>query len=195
VDGTNISSDWPAKKLAFEKASLFPVIKKIGSSAYKLKIPKMWKNLHPVINESKLRPYHRQRPLPNCYRTKSGEHHTRSWRVYIGSEVIKGALQQHYNNVKTSTTAIPTHTGFPQFEFPESLTAKFTAKLQRRDLKGGNVTVCLMTQMQVVVSLVTITYSLVSVWSLIKPVLPNTGPRGFVTLGESSFYKLSLVRS
>jgi len=35
------------------------VIKKVGSWAYKLQIPKMWKNLHPVINESKLKPYHR----------------------------------------------------------------------------------------------------------------------------------------
>ena len=59
VDSSNIISDHPAKKLAFKRAGPFPVIKKLGSSAYELQIPKMWKNLHPVINESKLKPYHR----------------------------------------------------------------------------------------------------------------------------------------
>ena len=58
VEGSNINSDRPAKKLAFKRAGPFPVIKKVRSSAYELKIPKMWKNLHPVINESKLKPYH-----------------------------------------------------------------------------------------------------------------------------------------
>ena len=58
VENSNINSDRPAKKLAFKRAGPFPVIKKVGSSAYELKIPKMWKNLHPVINESKLKPYH-----------------------------------------------------------------------------------------------------------------------------------------
>ena len=59
VDSSNISSNHPAKKLAFKRAGLFPVIKKVGPSAYKLQIPKMWKNLYPVINKSKLKPYHR----------------------------------------------------------------------------------------------------------------------------------------
>jgi len=58
VEGSNVNSDRPAKKLAFKRAGPFPVIKKVGSSAYELKIPKMWKNLHPVINESRLKPYH-----------------------------------------------------------------------------------------------------------------------------------------
>jgi len=58
VDGLHINSDQPTKKLAFKRAGPFPVIKKVGSSVYELKIPKMWKNLHPVINESKLKPYH-----------------------------------------------------------------------------------------------------------------------------------------
>ena len=59
VDSSNISSSHPAKKLAFKRAGSFPVIKKIEFSAYKLQIPKMWKNLYPNINESKLKPYHR----------------------------------------------------------------------------------------------------------------------------------------
>ena len=40
VDSSNIISDHPAKKLAFKRAGPFPVIKKVGPSAYKLQIPK-----------------------------------------------------------------------------------------------------------------------------------------------------------
>jgi len=46
------------KSLAFKRAGPFPMVKKFGPSAYELKISKMWKSLHPVINESKLKPYH-----------------------------------------------------------------------------------------------------------------------------------------
>ena len=58
VESSNINSDWLAKKLAFKRTGSFYVIKKIRSSAYELKIPKIWKNIHPVINKSKLKPYH-----------------------------------------------------------------------------------------------------------------------------------------
>ena len=62
VDGSNINTDWPTdwptKKLSFKRAGLFPVVKRIRSSAYELKILKMWKSLHPIINESKLKLYH-----------------------------------------------------------------------------------------------------------------------------------------
>ncbi len=46
VDSSNISSNCPAKKLAFKRAGPFPVIKKVGSSAYELQIPKMWKKTY-----------------------------------------------------------------------------------------------------------------------------------------------------
>jgi len=38
--------------LSFKRASPFPIIRKVDEAAYELKIPKMWKNLHPIINES-----------------------------------------------------------------------------------------------------------------------------------------------
>ena len=46
------------KSLAFKRAGPFPMVKKVRPSACELEIPKMWKSLHPVINESKLKPYH-----------------------------------------------------------------------------------------------------------------------------------------
>ena len=57
VDSLNISSNQPTKKLVFKRVDPFSIIKKIRSSAYKLKISKMWKNLHSIINESKLKFY------------------------------------------------------------------------------------------------------------------------------------------
>ena len=44
--------------MSFKRAGPFPVVKRIRSSAYELKIPQMWKSLHPVINESKLKSYY-----------------------------------------------------------------------------------------------------------------------------------------
>ena len=47
--GTNTIQ--PAKKLAFKRLGLFLVVTKVRSLVYKLRIPKMWKSLHPIINE------------------------------------------------------------------------------------------------------------------------------------------------
>ena len=57
INNLNISSDCLTKKLAFKRTGLFPVIKKVEPLAYKLWNPKMWKNLHPVINKFRLRLY------------------------------------------------------------------------------------------------------------------------------------------
>jgi len=52
VDKSNLSDGHPSKKLLFKRARLFLVMRKVGESLYELQIPKTWKNLHPVINES-----------------------------------------------------------------------------------------------------------------------------------------------
>jgi len=57
VDGSNLSDGHPSKKLSFKRARLFLVVRKVGELSYELQIPKTWKNLHPVINESGLEPY------------------------------------------------------------------------------------------------------------------------------------------
>jgi len=49
----------PSKKLSFKRVGPFPIIQKVRDVAYKLKIPNTWRNIHPVINRSALKPYFR----------------------------------------------------------------------------------------------------------------------------------------
>jgi len=46
----------PSKKLTPRRFGPFPIIKKVGQSAYHLQLPPTWK-IHPVFNESLLSPY------------------------------------------------------------------------------------------------------------------------------------------
>ena len=65
LEGQNITTDRPSKTLDDRRHGPFPIIAKVGASSYKLKLPKTWKNLHPVINEIFLTPYHDpKRPQP-----------------------------------------------------------------------------------------------------------------------------------
>lgn len=57
LEGHNIPTDCPSKKLDDKRYRPFPIIEKIGASAYKLKLPKTWRKLYPVINEWFLTPY------------------------------------------------------------------------------------------------------------------------------------------
>lgn len=57
IESTNIRTDRPSRKLDDKRYGPFPVIKKIGNSAYKIKIPRSWKGVHPVYNEALLTPY------------------------------------------------------------------------------------------------------------------------------------------
>jgi len=57
VDATHYNSDQPLKKLSAKRLGPFPIIWKVGKSAYELKIPPTWKSIHPVVNESYLTSY------------------------------------------------------------------------------------------------------------------------------------------
>src|ERR1700753_2139858 len=57
LEGNDIKTDRPSKKLENKRYGPFKIIKKIGKSAYKLKLPPTWKTLHPVFNEVVLSPY------------------------------------------------------------------------------------------------------------------------------------------
>jgi len=57
VDGSHYNDGRPSKKLSFKRVGPFPIIRKVGDVAYKLKIPSTWRNIHPVINRSALKPY------------------------------------------------------------------------------------------------------------------------------------------
>ena len=152
VEGSNINSDRPAKKLAFKRAGPFPVIKKVGSSAYELKIPKMWKNLHPVINESKLKPYHyptfaqqqessltviapsREGAIQKVEKIlnsrRRGEYLANHLKNQPGRTDTRSSRGPHsYVGIFTRTTR--THPGSLQFAYP----GNHTAKSRRRDLR------------------------------------------------------------
>jgi hypothetical protein len=57
LEGTNITPFRPMKKLAEKRYGPFQVLKKIGPSSYKLKLPTTWKGVHPVFNEILLVPF------------------------------------------------------------------------------------------------------------------------------------------
>src|SRR6266849_2271208 len=57
VDGKEITTDRPTKKLDDRRNGPFEVESKVGEAAYLLKLPKTWKGIYPVINEGWLLPY------------------------------------------------------------------------------------------------------------------------------------------
>ena len=58
LEGTNITTDRPSKKLGDMRYGPIIVKRKIGASSYELDIPKSWKKIHNVFNEVLLSPYH-----------------------------------------------------------------------------------------------------------------------------------------
>jgi len=57
VDAAHYNMNQPSKKLSAKRLGPFPIIQKVGKSAYKLEIPSTWKSIHPVINKSYLTSY------------------------------------------------------------------------------------------------------------------------------------------
>lgn len=57
LEGYNIKTNRPMKKLEDKRYGPFKIIEKIGKSAYKLQLPKTWRAIHPVFNEVVLSPY------------------------------------------------------------------------------------------------------------------------------------------
>lgn len=58
LEGINITTSRPMKKLDDKRFGPFEVLEKVGRSSYKLKIPKTWRDIHNVFNEVLLTPYH-----------------------------------------------------------------------------------------------------------------------------------------
>ncbi|KAL5533015.1 hypothetical protein ACEPAF_4789 [Sanghuangporus sanghuang] len=56
LDGRNIKTIRPTKKMDDKWFGPFEVVEKVGASAYRLKLPKTWKKVHPVFNEILLKP-------------------------------------------------------------------------------------------------------------------------------------------
>jgi len=58
LEGKNIQTDRPSKKLADKRYGPYKVTKVVGPNAYQLQLPPSMK-IHPVFNTVKLRPYHK----------------------------------------------------------------------------------------------------------------------------------------
>ncbi|KAL5526824.1 hypothetical protein ACEPAF_8550 [Sanghuangporus sanghuang] len=56
LDGQNIKTIRPTKKMDDKWFGPFEVVEKVGASAYKLRIPKIWKHVHPIFNKVLLKP-------------------------------------------------------------------------------------------------------------------------------------------
>ena len=57
LEGTNILTDWPIKKLDDKWHGPFAIIRKEGESVYWLNLPKTWKHIHSVFNKKFLTPF------------------------------------------------------------------------------------------------------------------------------------------
>lgn len=57
LEGTNIKTDRPTKKLEDKRYGPFKILEKVGKLAYQLQLPSCWKALYPVQNEVSLSPY------------------------------------------------------------------------------------------------------------------------------------------
>jgi hypothetical protein len=58
LEGYNLSTNRPSKKLSDKRYGPFKIISKVGAAAYKLRLPRTWKSVWPVFNELLLSPYH-----------------------------------------------------------------------------------------------------------------------------------------
>ena len=57
LEGSNITTTRPSKKLGEKRYGPFEVLRKEGLTAYCLKLPATWKKIHLVFNEALLNPY------------------------------------------------------------------------------------------------------------------------------------------
>jgi hypothetical protein len=56
LDASDIQTNRPSRKLSHRRLGPFPILKKVGNGAYKLRLPPSMSRLHPVFNVVKLTP-------------------------------------------------------------------------------------------------------------------------------------------
>ncbi|MBW0498148.1 hypothetical protein O181_037863 [Austropuccinia psidii MF-1] len=64
LSSKNIKSNRPTKKLSEKWVGPFPMLKKVSTHAYHLKLPSQWKSIHPVFPISLLEPV-KKSTIPN----------------------------------------------------------------------------------------------------------------------------------
>jgi hypothetical protein len=65
LDNADLALNRPSRKLAERYSGPFEIIEKVGTHAYRLKLPPYWKNVHAVWNVSKIHPYREDPQNPN----------------------------------------------------------------------------------------------------------------------------------
>ena len=65
LDNMDLAINRPSHKLSERRSRPFEIIEKIGTHAYRLKLPSQWKTVHPVFHVSKLEPYQEDPDNPN----------------------------------------------------------------------------------------------------------------------------------
>jgi hypothetical protein len=65
LDNTDLSLNQPTRKLSERRSGPFEIVEKIGTHAYKLRLPQQWKGVHPVFHVSKIYPYREDPERPN----------------------------------------------------------------------------------------------------------------------------------
>ena len=69
LDASDIHTTRPSRKLSHQRLGPFPIVRKVGNSAYRLQLPPSMTHLHPIFNIVKLTlaledPISGQHPLP-----------------------------------------------------------------------------------------------------------------------------------
>jgi hypothetical protein len=70
LEGRNVVSLRPTKKLDDKRYGPFVILERVGKSAYKLDLPSTWRQIHPTFNEVLLTPFieptfsHQSKPPP-----------------------------------------------------------------------------------------------------------------------------------
>ncbi|MBW0509982.1 hypothetical protein O181_049697 [Austropuccinia psidii MF-1] len=64
LSSKNIESTRPTQKLSERVLDPFPILKKVSTNAYHLKLPSQWKSMHPVFHISLLEPV-KKSTIPN----------------------------------------------------------------------------------------------------------------------------------
>lgn len=65
LDNADLAINRPSRKLAERRSGPFEILERVGTHAYRLQLPKQWKNVHPVFHVSKLDLYHEDPDNPN----------------------------------------------------------------------------------------------------------------------------------
>ena len=65
LDNSDLAIARPTRKLSERRSGPFEIVEKVGTHAYRLKLPSQWKQVHPVFHVSKLHQYHEDPEQPN----------------------------------------------------------------------------------------------------------------------------------